>query len=506
MDLNLLIAKNFTENIEGIEVKENFKGFYTEVICSSIISPNAENLKNTLKDISKNDRVRITLKSMNDSESFANYSTGNNINDFIENIDIYIEDEPEEKYILNIDIVKRNAKEISVYNLHEFSRYIESLSLETIFSEFNNLLNESKLTVILINEVNIIYSSNSIIFKSKNKDYLEKNSDRNFKIEKRTDVCNFINSAKYKLSYDDFDFEGKIKESLMKVFKKLEFIMALISISDRSELIEKNKIKYSISGYKTIDFEVDYKNLDVTKNLNQFTKICDWLYNDDFNKLQDKIGIARNIISISLNKNSIFDVEDNLLSSIKSSHEIYLKKNVEKYLEVKQEVSSNLFSLMNSISNIADTVGVRLRTNIKGIITFFVSIIITNSLSNNRLNSIFTKDITLISIGFIIISIICMVVSLFDAQSEINRFKVVYYRSKDNYEGILDSVDINNIFHDDKYLKEDIEYIKKKINRSAVMWGILIIVLSVIVFLLGDFKLEYIYEPIGNFINIIKKF
>ncbi|MCB5942780.1 hypothetical protein LJB68_14740, partial [bacterium 210820-DFI.6.52] len=88
--------------------------------------------------------------------------------------------------------------------------------LETIFSEFNNLLNESKLTVILINEVNIIYSSNSIIFKSKNKDYLEKNSDRNFKIEKRTDVCNFINSAKYKLSYDDFDFEGKIKESLMK--------------------------------------------------------------------------------------------------------------------------------------------------------------------------------------------------------------------------------------------------------------------------------------------------
>lgn len=502
----MVIASNFinTNNTINIELNENFSGFYAQITCSSIISPEVDELIETLSKINSRDKVRISIKSVEDETNILNYSNSSNINDFIEDISIRFEDEGE--YVLSIDFVKGISNNIiSIYDIKLFTEYLEKLSLESILSEFSRILSsDGKVFFDLINDTGINLSSSTIYFGSDINDFQINEFNRNRSLNDRSKICNFINSSKYKLSYLDFDFNCEVDRSnirICEIFNKIKCMISLVSICDRSEVIDKNSIEYSLTGYKTINFNINYKSFIYTDNMKQYTEICEWLYKDDSKNLTDKVGIIRNIISISVIDNDITTIQSNLLASIKSSHEIYLRDNVEKYLQVKQEVSNNLFDLMKNVSQISDNVGDKLKNNIIGIVTFFISIIITNSLSDNRLKNIFTKDITIISIGFILFSIIYMKYIIKDSEEEIKRFEILYERTKGNYKGVLDDSDINNIFHDDKYLKEDISYINKKISNSKKIWILFIVIITLLIFLLGDFKFEYVMVPFKNLFN-----
>ncbi|WP_211047310.1 hypothetical protein, partial [Pectobacterium versatile] len=57
--------------------------------------------------------------------------------------------------------------------------------------------------------------------------------------------------------------------------------------------------------------------------------IYEWIYNQG--NFVDKIGLARNIISIHTQDNSILNIPKSVLKSIESSFDIYLKDNVKQY-------------------------------------------------------------------------------------------------------------------------------------------------------------------------------
>lgn len=505
------IIKNFIKEDDIISIKrtENFNGYYIKVECTSIISPEFNELSSALSRKKGNDTIRITIKSMIDEQSTVMYSEGNDIEDFIQDVEIVFDESG--SYCLELDIIKDRAQSIiSIYEISLFIDYLESLSLEAILNEFSKILNRYQKIKFNIIENEDINFNNSIIYFGNEVENNNCNIDRNKPIEYRTQLCNFINASKYKLSYLDFNFDfcNNLNENTMRlkqIFQKLEYVLCLISICDRSEIIEKNKVTYSLTGYKTINYDVNYNELSYTDNMSQFTEICKWLYQEDEKNLAIKIGIIRNIISISVQNDNFEDIQSDILYSIKSSHEIYLKENVEKYLQVKKEVTNSLFDLMKNISEIANNVGNKLRNNIIGIVTFFVSIIITNSLSDNKLNNIFTKDITMISISFIFISFFYMIFSIRDAYGEIDRFKVLYNRIKNNYDGILDPDDIKNIFHNDEYFDEDKKYINKKITSLIVFWILFMLIISFVIFVLGDFKFEYISQAKNNFMDIFNE-
>ncbi|MCW6108077.1 hypothetical protein, partial [Clostridium sporogenes] len=103
--------------------------------------------------------------------------------------------------------------------------------------------------------------------------------------------------------------------------------------------------------------------------------------------------------------------------------------------------------------------------------------------SSNKLKNIFTKDIVIISFVFLLLSFIYMLFSLKDANEEKERFKNLYMRLKESYKDILNKDDINNIFQEDKYIVEDLEFVEKKIKRYKKLWCIclLIITLGVVI-------------------------
>lgn len=493
-NFSLINSLLYNENFNIKEEYENFHVYELSLICRNIIPPNEEQIKNDLQEISERDDVYLAINPIGNSYPALNGRSDESIVQFIKDYNFYIVDDDDiEEFTLKIKLIKHiKENKITIYDKEKFFEYIKTLNLKDLMMSFSNKLKNDFFVMEFFEPITNIKSNSIYMF---NKDSLNLDesqiydikNNRRRNIDSRKNLCNFING--YNLDYNDFIFNMSQYE-IDEVFKKLECIMSLIYIGNRSEFIDDNKIRISITGQTTIKFELDYQNLSINDSLKQFSKICNWIYNQDRGDSADKIEIARNIISISLDDNpDLTDIRNDLLYSIQSAHEIYLKENVEKYLEVKQDVTKNLFEIMNSIGQIANQIGDGFKTNFIAIITFFISIIISNSTADNRLNNIFTPEITIISIIFILISCIYCILNVYNSNKEIERFEQIYERSKENYEGILNPEDIKNIYNDDKYLKEDKEYISKKVSSIKICWFIFLFIITIGILLLGDFKI-----------------
>jgi len=63
-------------------------------------------------------------------------------------------------------------------------------------------------------------------------------------------------------------------------------------------------------------------------------EIFDWVYTDG--NYTDKIGLARNLISIHLKNDNLLTLDEGTIHSLESGYDIYLKDNVKQYIEIKK--------------------------------------------------------------------------------------------------------------------------------------------------------------------------
>ena len=94
-------------------------------------------------------------------------------------------------------------------------------------------------------------------------------------------------------------------------------------------------IKYfKVKGSKIFNYELEFKNIDIS-SLTEYEKIYNWVYSDNNNKVEDKIGIVRNIITFYLELGTP-TIDSIVYKSILNANELYIKGNVTKYLESKE--------------------------------------------------------------------------------------------------------------------------------------------------------------------------
>lgn len=427
----------------------------------------------------RRDRVRINI--LEEGYSLVKYSTGDSIEEFIQGLEEDISDE-DEKYVIIIEIVKvRYENIIAIYSFNKLVEHLHQLSLKGILYEFNNLLIKDSL--ILYQMYDEIECCSNSIYIGKNIEINNKNIDiRKDRISKRKEICNFINGSQYGLVPDDFDFVGYQEGEFKVIMDKLKCIMSLISICDISNIVDDNKVDITLNGYKRINTLIDYEEF-YKENLTEYYGIYTWIYEDG--DMYDRVGIVRNIISLSIMDGDVTKIIDSMEASVRSAHEIYLKENVTQYLDVKEKISEFLFDLTKKTSELADGVGKGFYNNMVALITFYGSIIIMNALDEKKLENIFTKDITIISLIFWGGGVVYMLLSKRETEEEIDRYRKLYFRVKNSYNDILNPQDIERIFKEDIYLKEDEEYIRARSKRYLRCWEILLIALLIGIIVLG---------------------
>lgn len=489
----------FNMQKENLKIKETFE--YIDICYTSeqLSLPTNQEIILIQERISERDKIRISIDC--DENEICKYIKSSNIDEFINKLNESLLDEDDINYKVLIHVEKQIIfGNLTIYDSEAFIENFKSLTLREILHNFNSLIKENGY-ILFRTEENINCNTKNIFFINETCNYDLNCNKRIENQNKRIANCTYLNSSEFNLIADDFILLNKSKnKELNKLFYKISVVYSLIGICDVS-VINSDEITYVLNGYHRIENKFNFKN-DFNNNLEEYIQIYNWIYNESSkSNCTDKIGIARNVISASLKEGKLNLPIEGIYSSVCSAHSIYLKENVKEYLEVKSKISEFNFELMQKMSELSKEIGKSLSKNAVAIGTFYGTVVVMNILSDKKLDNIFTRDITNLSIVICIISLLNLVVTLYIIRQDLKIFEQQYQRVKHNYDDILNSGDINNIFKNDEYFKSDKKIIKDKLTTYIIVWILGITILLMLIYHLGY---PHVIELLNGF-NIIFK-
>ena len=282
-----------------------------------------------------------------------------------------------------------------------------------------------------------------------------------------------------------------------KIFDKLTLLLSVIAISNYSSF-KKNKLDYSINGYNNIKSEINFEHISFpVSDIKKIYDIFDWIYKEEKNILE-RIEVSRNILSLYCIDNNILEINNSILNSIKSNYSIYLKRNVDRYMKVIKGGQDLLNELESSLYMLQDTFNNKFKKNISTLFTFLISTVLFNTLATGKIQNIFTKEITILTLALFIILIIVSVYEIFELVNNTDKIENNYKEKKKLLYLILGKNEIENIFENIKILESNKKEVKKLITKSAIIFIIMLIIIFIVLFNLSIwFKYSVVYKVIN---------
>ena len=462
------IEKNLVnDNLMSVNIRANIE--FNQL-------PNYSDIVNTISKFSDRDEVNIYLE--DESEENVQISRSRDVNSEYQG---FINRNKQLGGIITVKISidkSDTSDKISIYNIDSF---FENFCNHSIIDnlKFLSYRFQKKNQIIFVNYENEYrFNTNSIIMISGDETVLMQ-ENRKERIKLCNEVSTFINSKEFELLPDDFlinstNFNNNFTERL-QVFK---IVFSLIYLAEISRL-DGDVLKIKLNSYKNKEYLININEFNYKTDYEEFYKIYDWVFQDA--NVQDKIIIARNMIETYCKGSNILDIDEKTFLSIKSDYKIYLKENVEKYIDLKNKLTEFVINSSNQVNDIIGSFIGNFEKSVVAFMTFFLGTILANIVSENPLDNILTEDIVLIikliligSIGYLMITIIITLVKF-------GRYTYNYFNLKHSYEDLLNKDDINNIF------KADEEYLHNKKSvccLSAIcslVWIIMIVVGYIII-------------------------
>lgn len=297
-------------------------------------------------------------------------------------------------------------------------------------------------------------------------------SERKKIFEKRNKSCHFTNDAGYKFIPEDFHLlnDSDLNEIKNK-FNKLLVVFTIIFLSDFSEIIsiEKGKLSldYKMKGYRLIASSIDSNSIE-TSSAEELYYIYQWVYNQG--NFVDKIGLARNIISIHMLGTEITSLGQGALKSIESAYDIYLKENVKQYIEIKNKISELLITQADKASDITKNMFTTFKTSFWSIVTFFITVILVKLVTTKGEGNIISGEIFSITIVFVIFSFIYLILTHNEVDEEKARLFERYDTIKLRYKDLLNEDDLNKVINTEDLKEKDGRYIEKRKRTYRYTW------------------------------------
>jgi len=369
-----------------------------------------------------------------------------------------------ENITINLNIYK-TSNLIVIINNKAFNNYLQSISLQSLLEIINT------------------FDSYFII----------ENEQDDFKInvQKDEDVyisnqCNFKNHILYPFNPDTFYFDNiddKTKSILDNYFLKLSQVFCFAYLFNTSE-IDGDNLHLSITGNLTFKYSLNFKELSVY-SLEHYHKIYKWVYSEK-NKIEDKISISRNILTSYINQDSI-EIDNSVFNSILSSNQIYIKGNISKYFEVRNKIIEQIEQTVYDVNKSIESFITNFQKSSFVFISFFLSVFIFKVVNKSDLNKIFSKETSLIGIGFIVISILYLIASRIILSMESKRLEKRYKNVKKRYEDVLIKQDIEKILNGDFEYKSEVKHLKNRTLIYSIVWVLSLFIFTIALFLASEY-------------------
>ena len=159
--------------------------------------------------------------------------------------------------------------------------------------------------------------------------------------------------------------------------------------------------------------------------------------------------------------------------------------------DLLNELESSLYMLQDTFNN-------KFKKNISTLFTFLISTVLFNTLATGKIQNIFTKEITILTLALFIILIIVSVYEIFELVNNTDKIENNYKEKKKLLYLILGKNEIENIFENIKILESNKKEVKKLITKSAIIFIIMLIIIFIVLFNLSIwFKYSVVYKVIN---------
>ncbi|EZP31901.1 hypothetical protein [Pseudomonas sp. RIT288] len=257
-----------------------------------------------------------------------------------------------------------------------------------------------------------------------------------------------------------------------RFFKKTRTLVSAIFISSTAELDENEKLEYRICGYKTIAGVVPLVHLDDAADM--LYKMATWAYGDGGNA--DKIGLSRNVLSLYITKLQDLPKHPEILHAIHSNYQIYLKENVESYLEVKGKIADILIDAVKKTHDLVDSFVDSLKNGILVLLTFVLTVVVVNGLKDTNASAIFSPAYIWVVVVLCLLMSIWVFVARSSALSQFDRaFDSIDELLKRNYHGVLQSTEIDDALKPVRISNR--EYLSVQSRRYVKVWLVIVALL-----------------------------
>ena len=176
--------------------------------------------------------------------------------------------------------------------------------------------------------------------------------------------------------------------ALEKKFKSACSVLALMFLANNTECVSGGLFSYKFYGYKAVDCQY-FGSGDLVVDFDFIYQIYDWAY--DGGNVSDKLGLVRNIVSIHLDEQGRPKFDKQLKDAIWSNCQIYLKGNVQSYLEVKNKIGELLVDFIGRTASISDDLLASLKSNVAIVVTFLLTVVVVNGLKDNGESVVFSN-------------------------------------------------------------------------------------------------------------------
>ncbi|MCI5512359.1 MAG: hypothetical protein MR436_18530 [Eubacterium sp.] len=426
-----------------------------------------------IRGIPVRDEIRIFLESENeDSFIMHRHTPEEEYRAFIgETLD-------DEMIFAKIEINKKlSAGHFSIYRFQKFAEDITSLPTGEILKVFSMFLNETETNIVfeLFDSINIFYTKTMFFLPLGNSEILCSFNRKQRLLECRDTSC-FYNQDAYELLPDDFKIEVGYEGNPFKdLFLKMETVLAASLIASNA-MIQDGQMKLQIMGQRSVEYTCRLNEVNGNPVL---YKIYDWIYSGGSSI--DKAIIARNIICLHCKYEPLLSLDIKVLSSIHSNYNLYLKDNVAQYLELKNKVAEFISDIASRTGEYATELLDKFKANMIAVFGFLFSVVIADIVSDQPLDNIFTKDITVILELILAGSVVYLIICYGQSKYQIKKVYDSYENLKKIYDGILTEDDIRECFQNDCLIQD----MKKTIGRSEkiylFLWIAFLVALFVIV-------------------------
>ena len=252
-----------------------------------------------------------------------------------EEYDRYVVSSTGDSFKIDISINKSVEDNIfSIYCFDEFMKDLDDLSLFDMLCSFSNLLSGVDYLNFVIFDKPISFMTRTMSFSSEEKQSISMDFSRLKRIEQCKDVSRFLCSENVQLLPDDFKIVlNSSANPLTDKFGKLCCLLSMIYVATSASL-DKDKVVPQITGQRSISYEISIDSIKINDNI---YKMYSWIFTDG--NATDKAIIARSVLSLHCKYNSLIDVDELAFASMQSNYNLYLRNNVNQYLDLKNKVA-----------------------------------------------------------------------------------------------------------------------------------------------------------------------